>query len=58
MRRSNMNTTANVVVFAMSVTFILLAFQAEPITATLGYVFGGLLFIALLHQVKGQKKDA
>ena len=58
MRRSSMNTTANVVVFAMSVTFILLAFQAEPFTATLGYVFGGLLFIALLHQVKGQKKDA
>ena len=53
-----MNTTANVVVFAMSVTFILLAMQAEPITATLGYVFGGLLFIALLHQVRGQKKDA
>jgi hypothetical protein len=53
-----MKTTANVVVFAMSLTFILLAFQAEPITATLGYFFGGLLFIALLYQLKGQKRDA
>jgi hypothetical protein len=52
-----MSAIANVVVFAMSVTFIVLAMQAEPITATLGYVFGGLLFIALIHQVKG-KKDA
>lgn len=45
-----MSALANVVVFAMSVTFILLALQAEPITATLGWVFGILLFISLIHQ--------
>jgi formate/nitrite transporter FocA (FNT family) len=44
-----------VVVFAMSLTFILLAFQAEPITATLGYIFGGLLFVALMYQIGRQK---
>ena len=45
-----MNAVTNVVVFAMSCTFILLAMQAEPFTATLGYIFGGLLFLSLIYQ--------
>lgn len=47
-----MRTLSNVVVFAMSVTFILLALQAEPVTATFGYIWGILLFIALLTQFR------
>jgi hypothetical protein len=33
-------------VLAMSVLYFLLAYQAEPITAGFGYVFGTLLVIA------------
>ena len=33
---------------AFSVLYILLAIQAEPITATLGFLAGGLLAIATL----------
>ena len=47
----------NVFVAAMSVTFFLLAVQAEPFTATLGYVFGGILALALIRQVWAQAKE-
>lgn len=40
--------TTRVLLLVMSVTFILLAFQAEPITAFLGYASGLFLFISLL----------
>jgi hypothetical protein len=42
---------ANVAVLVLIVTLILLALQAEPVTATLGYVFAVLLSIALLVQL-------
>jgi hypothetical protein len=47
---------SNIVVTAMSVTFFLLATQAEPVTATLGYVFGAILAMALIRQVLIQAK--
>lgn len=53
-----MNPLANVVVFAMSVTFILLALQAEPVTATLGWIFGILLFVSLIYQFVKRRDDA
>lgn len=53
-----MNPVANVVVFAMSVTFILLALQAEPVTATLGWIFGILLFVSLIYQFVKRRDDA
>jgi hypothetical protein len=39
---------ANILVLAMSVTFFLLAMQAELVTAILGYVFGTLLILAFI----------
>jgi len=47
-----MKSIANVLIFMMSVTFFLLAFQAEPFTAAAGYIFGSLLFIALIAQLR------
>jgi hypothetical protein len=47
-----MKTFGNVIIFMMSLTFILLAFQAEPFTAAAGYIFGGLLFVALIAQFR------
>jgi len=34
----------------MAVTYGLLALQAEPITATLGWIFAGLIAIAVVAQ--------
>ena len=47
---NSMQIVSNIVIFAMSMTFILLALQAEPVTATLGWIFGILLFISLIYQ--------
>lgn len=47
---------ANVLVALMAVTYILLAVQAEPVTAVLGYVFGAILFLAMIRQVVAQAK--
>lgn len=49
-----MQTVSTIVVAAMSVTFFLLAFQAEPVTAVFGYVFGTVLFLAVLNQLRGK----
>jgi hypothetical protein len=43
-----MTAAANILVLAMSVTFFLLAMQAELVTAILGYVFGTLLVLAFI----------
>jgi hypothetical protein len=43
-----MKAASLALVLAMSVTFILLALQAEPVTATLGFIFGGLLALAFV----------
>lgn len=50
-----MRHVTDVTVFVMSLTFVLLAFQAEPITATLGYVCAGILFLALLNHLREGK---
>jgi hypothetical protein len=42
---------ANFFVLAIVVVLVLLALQAEPITATLGFVFATLLMVALLAHV-------
>ena len=39
----------NIVVLLMSVTYFLLAIQAEIVTKVLGFIFGGLLALALLR---------
>ena len=51
---------ANVFVTAMAVTFFLLAVQAEPFTATLGFVFGGVLSLTVIRQtiVSARGNDA
>lgn len=41
---------ANMTITAISLTLILLAYQAEPVTATIGYFFAGVLFFAVLRQ--------
>lgn len=41
---------APVIPLAMAATYILLAVQAEPVTATLGYIFSGLLVVAVIVQ--------
>jgi hypothetical protein len=43
-----MKHAANILVLSMSVTFFLLAMQAELVTAILGYVFGTLLILAFI----------
>lgn len=48
---------ANILIALMAVTYILLAVQAEPVTAVLGYVFGAILFLALIRQVVAQAKE-
>jgi fucose permease len=47
---------ANVLILAMSVTYFLLAVQAEIVTKTLGYIFGSLLALTLLIAVTKQGK--
>lgn len=50
---------ANIVVMLMSATFVLLAVQAEPFTATLGYLFAGVLFLAVVRQTtQARNNDA
>lgn len=39
---------AKLFILGMAVTYFLLAYQAEPVTAVFGYIFGGLLTIAFL----------
>jgi uncharacterized membrane protein YiaA len=39
---------ARLLILGMGVTFILLAYQAEPISAGFGYFFGVILTIAFL----------
>lgn len=39
---------AKLLILGMAVTYFLLAYQAEPITAGFGYVFGSLLTLAFL----------
>lgn len=48
---------ANILIALMAVTYILLAVQAEPVTAVLGYSFGAILFLALIRQVVAQAKE-
>lgn len=48
---------ANIIIAGMAVTYILLAVQAEPVTATLGYIFGVILFMALIRQVVAQARE-
>ena len=43
-----MKIAANFLILAMSVTYFLLAMQAETVTAVLGYVFGVLLALAFI----------
>lgn len=47
---------ANLLLLAMSVTYFLLAYQAETITGVLGYIFGTLLFLALIMSTFTQAK--
>jgi len=50
--------TANIAITAMAVTFILLAVQAEPFTKTLGFVWAGVLFLAVIRQtLASQRRD-
>lgn len=46
----------NIVITAMSVTYFLLAVQAEPVTRVLGFIFGSILAIAIMRQVFIQAK--
>jgi len=43
-----MKLATSLLVLAMSVTFYLLAMQAEIVTAVLGYIFGTLLVLAFI----------
>lgn len=52
-----MTVMVNIIVLAMITTYILLAVQAEPVTATFGYVFAGLMTLALIRQTIAQKGD-
>lgn len=46
---------ANFFVLALIVVLVLLAIQAEPVTAVMGYVLAGILALALLAQtLKGK----
>lgn len=49
-----MKIVSVIVVAAMSITFFLLAFQAEPVTAVLGYVWGTVLSLAVINQLRGK----
>lgn len=42
-----MKLVSNLLVLAMAVVFVLLANQAEPVTAVMGYVFAVFLLIAV-----------
>ena len=48
---------SNLVILLMAVTYILLAMQAEIVTAVLGYVFGGMMLLALLRNTWLQTRE-
>jgi len=48
---------ANLLVVAMISTYILLAVQAEPVTATFGYIFAGILTLALIRGIAVKGKE-
>lgn len=43
-----MKTTSAIMVIMLSTLFVVLALQAEPVTATLGFVAAGTLGLALV----------
>ena len=47
----------NLVITTMAVVYILLAVQAEPVTKTLGFTFGGFLFVAMIAQIMARGKE-
>jgi hypothetical protein len=49
------NIIGRVLLLSMSVTFFLLAAQAETVTGVFGYIFGSLLFLAVLISFKTPK---
>lgn len=52
-----MRIMTNIFVLAMITTYILLAVQAEPITAIFGYIFAGMLTLALIRQTIAQGRE-
>jgi len=48
---------SNLIILLMAVTYILLAMQAEIVTAVLGYVFGGMMLLALLRNTWLQTRE-
>ncbi len=46
---------ANLFVLAIVVVLVLLALQAEPVTATLGYILAAILMLALIAFVAKRK---
>lgn len=51
-----MQVASGLIVTFMAATFVLLAMQAEPITATLGFIWAGLLMLALIIQFSRRRK--
>ena len=47
----------NLIVLSMSVTYFLLAIQAEIVTKVLGFTFGGLLALALIRATIDQMRS-
>lgn len=43
-----MKILSNLLVIALASLYVLLAIQAEPVTATLGYIAAGLLTLAVI----------
>lgn len=49
-----MRVVGGLTIAFMAALYVLLALQAEPVTATLGYIFAGLLVLSLVrHFTKG-----
>lgn len=44
-----MRALGGFIIAVMAAVYVLLALQAEPVTATLGYVFAGLLMLSLVR---------
>lgn len=47
-----MKIASSLLITSFAALFVLLALQAEPITATLGYVSAGLLVVALIVSLR------
>jgi len=47
---------AKVLILGMSVTFFLLAYQAEPVTAGFGYFFGSIILLAFIFSFSKVKR--